>query len=149
MEKKKIMDKQKYFIETVCNLCGKLKVKRPLLKVDNRLGRYCASVTTCIHTKTKETRFIMRYNMKIIDKLDKWEITHLILHELGHIRTDAKTEEEREYKAEKFALKATKKYYPKQYKRTLRFIEWYVSDNKEVYRKAFKRLLLEANEGKL
>ena len=143
------MNRQKYFINTVCKLCGKLKVKRPLLRMDNRLGQYCSSVTTCEHKKTKEKRFIMRYNMKVISRLDKFEIIHLILHELGHIKTDAKNVTQREYKAERFALKAIKKHYPKQYKRTLRFIEWYVSDNKEIYGKAFTRLLLEVSKGKL
>ena len=143
------MNRQKYFIKIVCKLCGKLKIKSPLLKLDNRLGKYCSSVTVCEHKKTKEKRFIMKYNMTVIEKLDRFEIIHLILHELGHIKTDAKTITEREYKAERFALKAIKKHYPKQYKRTLRFIEWYVSDNKEVYGKAFKRLLLEVSKGKL
>lgn len=143
------MDRQKYFIKMVCKLCGKLKVKRPLLRLDNRLGKYCSSITTCEHRKTKEKRFVMRYNMKVIGKLDKFAIIHIILHELGHIKTDARRIIEREYKAEKFALKAVKKHYPKHYKRTLKFIEWYVSDNQEIYGKAFKRLLIEISQGKL
>ncbi len=135
------MDKEKFFIDVVNKLCGKLKILKPNIYRDNRLKEYVASVESCSCKECENV--ILRYNSKRIKSLDKWELIYTALHELGHIKTDAPTRVEREYKAEKFAHKAIKKYYPKYYRRVLRYTLWVTEHERGVYRRAYDRLLKE------
>lgn len=141
MVKGRIVDKEKFFIDVVNKLCGKLKILKPTIYRDNRLQTYVASVGGCSCLECQN--MILRYNSKRIKRMDKWEIIYTALHELGHVKTDAKTREEREYKAEKFAHKAIKKYYPRYYRKVLRYTLWVAEHERGVYKRAYDRLLKE------
>jgi len=138
------MDKTKFFIKLVCRFCGKMKIARPLLWKDNRLGKsYVASVLEGINLDTNKRRQVMRYNERLISKMPILDIIHTVFHELGHIKTKGKTRIEKEYKAEKFALKAMKKYYPKYYKTALNYLKKACNFCDRIYATAFKKLLKE------
>jgi len=140
------VDKIKYFQAQILKLSGKLKIKRPYIRQDNRLGGYIASICEGVHIQTGYKRHFLTYNAKIINKLSKWMIIHSVLHEFGHIKTNATTESKREYKAEKFALKAIKKHFPKYYKRSVIYIKRYVKSGIKIYDKAFQKLLKDIDE---
>lgn len=135
------MDKEKFFTDVVDKLCGKLKILKPTVYKDNRLKDYVACVGGCACKDCGNV--ILRYNSKRINKLEKWELIYTALHEIGHIKTDAKTRMEREYKAEKFTHKAIKKYYPKYYRRVLGYTIWVVEHERGVYKRAYNKLLEE------
>lgn len=136
------MDKIKFFRNTVIKLCGKLKINRPLLMKDNRLGKYyMASVGMGEHVKTKEQRYIIRYNAKMLKTTPKADTIHGILHELGHIKTTAEKLVDKEYKAELFAIKAIKKHYPQHYKNAIDYLRTVAKFNDRVYPEAYKRVL--------
>jgi len=140
------MDKIKFFENQILELSGLLKIRIPYIKQDNRLGGYIASICEGVHIKTGYKTHFLTYNAKIINKLSKWMIIHSILHEFGHIKTNARVEWEREYKAEKFALKAIKKYFPKYYKRSVNYIKRYIGSDMKIYDKAFTKLLTDIGE---
>ncbi len=133
------MDKEKFFKDVIDKLCGKLKILKPIIRRDDRLQTYVASVSGCAECRD----MILRYNGKRIKKMEKWEIIYTALHELGHVKTDAPTRVEREYKAEKFAHKAIKKYYSKYYRRVVGYTIWVSQNEIGVYREAYDRLLKE------
>lgn len=138
------MDKIKYFESQIIEICKNTRTMRPVLAKDNRLGNnYVAEVYSCIHTKSGRRKYFMRYNKKIIDKMPLPDIYHAICHELGHIRTSGNHRKEREYKAEKFALKVIKKYRPRYYKRAIAYVKsaQYFRDN--IYAQAYAKLIKE------
>jgi len=138
------MKKDKFFINSVIKLCGQLKINRPLLQKDNRLGKnYIASVCKGQNIKTKKYRYIIRYNATMLKTTPKCDIIHAVLHELGHVKTTAKLTIDREYKAEKFAVKAIKKYYPQYYKSVLNYLQIVSKFKDKIYPKAFGKLLKE------
>lgn len=132
---------EKFFIDVINKLCGKLKIRKPDIQRDNRLQGYVASVQQCACKDCDEV--ILKYNSKRINALEKWEIIYTALHELGHVKTDAPTRVEREYKAEKFAHKAIKKYYPKYYRNILRYTLHVAECERGVYKKAYDKVLKE------
>ncbi len=135
------MNREVFFINIVKELCGKLRIQVPIIRKDNRLQTYVASVNEC---NCKECKNItLRYNAKKVNHLSKWELTYIALHEIGHIKTDAPTRVEREYKAEKFAHKAIQKYFPKYYRNVLGYTIWVVANQSGVYKRAYDRLLKE------
>ena len=140
---KKNMNKIKFFQDKVLELSGKLKIKRPYIRQDNRLGGYIASLESGVHVITEKKHHFLTYNGKILKKLSKQMIIHSILHEFGHIKTDAKSIIEREYKAEKFALKAIKKYFPKYYNPSIKYIKQFINSGIKIYDKAFSKLVKE------
>ena len=140
------MNKIKFFENQILELSRKLKIKRPYIKQDNRLGGYIASICEGVHIRTGKKKFLMTYNAKIIKQLSKWMIIHSILHEFGHIKTHARSRIAREYKAEKFALKIIKKHFPKHYKKNINWIKHFVGSEIKIYDKAFGRLLKDIGE---
>lgn len=140
---KKTLNKIKFFENQILKLSGKLKIRRPYIKQDNRLGGYIASICEGVHIKTGRKRHFLTYNAKIINQLSKWMIIHSILHEFGHIKTKARNEQTEEYKAEKFALKAIEKHFPKYYKRSINYIRNFVGSGMKIYDKPFAKLLKE------
>jgi len=145
------MDRIKYMINQLIDVCSKTKTKLPLIAKDNRLGKnYLGSMHPAKKKTNGKTVWLMRYNEKRItkEKLSKCYIKMFICHEIGHIRTKGKTLEEREYKAEKFALNTIRKYYPEYYQRALqetRIVAKYAYH--KVYRVAFAKLLKEIENG--
>ena len=135
------MNRIKYFQDKVLELSGKLKIKRPYIRQDNRLGGYIASICEGVHIKKGYKRYFLTYNAKVLNTFPKWMIIHSILHELGHIKTGIQGE----YKAEKFALKAIKKHFPMYYQRTINYLKNYVGSGIKPYDKAFSKLIKELN----
>jgi len=140
------MNKIKFFQNKVLELSGKLKIKRPYIRQDNRLGGYIASLATGVHVVTEKKGYFLTYNAKILNKLSKRMIIHSILHEFGHIKTDARSVIKREYKAEKFALKAIKNHFPRYYRQSINYVKRFVGSGMKVYDKAFTKLIKEMNE---
>ncbi len=138
------MNREKFFIDVVDKLCGKLKIKKPTVCRDNRLkGGYVACVQPCACRTCNN--MLLRYNAKRIRRMEKWELIYTALHELGHVKTDGETREIREYKAERFAHKAIKKYYPRYYRRVLRYTLWVAERERGVYKRAYDKVLKELN----
>jgi len=136
------MDKEKYFLQIIYELASKCRVKLPHAMKDNRLN--LAGVFKARDINTKKIVWVLKYNVRVIKKLKKWELIHIVLHELGHIKTQGhKSDTISEYKAEKFALKAIKKYYPQYTERVLQYLARFIGDKRKHYREAYEKLLAE------
>lgn len=136
------MDNIQYFLNKILEISKKTRTTSPVVRKDNRLGKnYVAEVFSGIHTKTGRKTYFMRYNEKVIKNMSKPDMIHAVCHELGHIKTSGKNRKEREYRAERFALKIIKKYYPRHYSRAIAYVKkaQYFMDN--VYSNAFKKIL--------
>jgi len=134
------MDKEKYFINKVYELCEKTRIKKPhVISRDNRMGQYIAGVTFC------SQGYEMIYNMKRMKYTTKNLIIMIILHELGHIKKgEGKDKIETEYIAQKFAMNSIKKYYPKKYIPILKFIyKHYTNHHNKIYKQSFGKLAKE------
>jgi len=137
------MDKEKFFIKTINKLTTKLKVCAPIIKTDKRIRYYIASVTMC-RCKINGVKYrcpILKYNPTKLKTLQKWQLIYTALHELGHIKTIASNREDSEYKAEKFAHKAIRKYYPQYLERVIAYTQWVVENGHPIYRRAYKRVI--------
>lgn len=141
------MNKEKYFLNLMTDLCKKLKVKAPhVMYRDNRMGQYVAGVIECRYG------YEFKYNTKRINQLSKFEMLLVILHEIGHMKK-SKTLIAQEYEAEVFAVDTIKKFYPKQYVKTIKFLyRYYTKHHNRTYRESFGKLaierLKELNRGK-
>jgi len=144
------MDKIKYFNNTADILYKKARLGIEIrVKKDNRLGRYSAHVQYYNCDCCAKPFYLFRYNEKELKDATKVEILMTILHEFGHIKLRHKGETQRiqkEYSAEKYAMKMLKKYYPKKYKTALIYLAGYESHSDPVYRKAFTRLYKELHD---
>jgi len=136
-----MQSKEKFFIDLVNKLCSKLKIKKPSIYADKLKAGYVACVQSCECNHCNN--MILRYDAKRIKEMDNWELIYIVLHELGHLKTDGETRIEREYKAEKFAHKAIKKYYPKYYRKVLSYTLKVVDCERGTYRKAYDKVLKE------
>ena len=136
------MDKEKYFQQIIYKFASKCKIKIPYIMKDNRLNM--VGVFEAKIKDTNEPVWILKYNSKRVKKLKKWELIHIALHELGHIKTKSTDNISiAEYKAEKFALKAIKKYFPQYTERVLQYLTRFIGDKRKHYREAYERLLAE------
>lgn len=144
------MDKEKFFREQTHKFASKCRVKFPYIQKDDRLSLDTyAGVWKARNKNTKEIVWILKYNSKVIKKLKKWQIIHTVLHELGHIKTESTGGNgESEYKAEKFAINAIKKYHPEYLENVLCYLTNFIGDERPIYRDAFIKLLAENLVGK-
>jgi len=141
------MNKTKFFIQLITKLDKKLNLPKIMLWKDNRLGKnYIAGVIEGFESITKQKVQIIRYNEKLIQKMPIPDIIHAVFHEIGHIKTKGKNLIEREYNAEKFALKNLKKYFPKYYSNAIKYIEHICKYQDKVYAQAFNKLLKEVKK---
>lgn len=112
------------------------------LRKDNRINAYAD-----VGVEDKYT-YLVRFNTKKFKY--KFQIPHVVLHELGHIMDDFRKGDdgESEFVAEYFALSKSKIYYPKMY---ARMVQWtkkaLLKDDDEVgeehkhgYKKALEKL---------
>lgn len=130
MEKTKI----KLFEHIVKDICSKTKTSIPIIK-SYKLRHYTA---WCSY-KEELGKYRISYNSERFNEYSNKSIVMIAVHEVGHIRTFASNREDCEYKAELFALKNVKKYYPKYF--SLKFTKDTIKQNKKWYTKAFKRTL--------
>jgi len=138
------MNKIKYFYNQVDSICSRFKIKKPVyIAGDKRLRGYVACMIELIHNQTKDRGYAIKYQPDKIVKLRKYEIIHVILHELGHFKTSGSTLLRKEYNAEKFALKMINKHYSKYYKKVLKDLEYSIVSNRELYSKVFSSLITE------
>ncbi len=136
------MNKIKYFYVQTINLCKLLKIRKPQYITDNKKLRcYTACLVHLEHVYSKRLAYAIEFNANKIKALRKDEIIHVILHELGHFKTSGNTIEDKEYNAEKFALKIIEKYYKQYYDKTILELLNATLEDKGVYKKAFSRLL--------
>lgn len=100
----------------------KLKLEKKYKFIIQQDNRICAFAETMLENKntykicfnTDSSKYRFQY---------KWQIIHVVLHELGHIFNDwrGKNDAEHEFEAEYFALKTAKKFYPRYYRK---MVEW-------------------------
>ncbi len=135
---KKQMNKAKYFEFQINFWSGKLKVRKPIIKLKKFKGGVA---------KANPNTNVLTYNHRI-NEMTKFEILLMALHELGHFKTKGTyTRWGNEYKAHKFALKAIKKHLPKLYKKAIKFTKSFTTpDFVRCYVKAFTKLLEDLNE---
>lgn len=137
------MDKEKFFIKTIDKLSSKLKVHAPIIKSDKRIKHYIASVTMC-RCKIDGVEHhcpILKYNPVKMKTLQKWQIIYTALHELGHIKCEKASQEDTEYKAERFAHRAIRKYFPQYLERVIAYTEWVTQFGSKIYRDAYSRVI--------
>lgn len=132
---------EKLFINTIKNFSKKLKIRQPIIASNKALQKYLA--ITRKGKLNKKAIYLIIYNPKTMSKLSKTEILNCSYHEVGHMITDGKTKEIREYKAEKIAIKAIKKYHPMYYKRVLKLLERYAKSELNTYQRIFTRIIKE------
>lgn len=141
------MNKINYFNKKLDELFKLTKMKQEIhVKQDNRLGDYIAHVELHICKGCDKEMYLFRYNAKEIKKASKIEIINTILHEFGHIKIKCGqniSRVENEYRAEKYAIKTIKKYYPQYYKQAVKNLKGYLRHVDKVYNKAFGRLYKE------
>jgi len=137
------MNKEKFFTKTIDKLTTKLKIHAPIIKADKRIIRYIASVVMC-HCEINGVKHhcpILKYNPVKLKTLQKWQLIYTALHELGHIKCEKATKKDTEYKAERFAHKAIRKYYPQYLERVIAYTEWVAENGSKIYRDAYKRVI--------
>lgn len=126
--------KIKLFENIIKDICSKTKTTIPIIR-QYKLRHYTA---WCSY-KEKIKKYRISYNPERLLKYSNKDIVMIAVHEVGHIRTFAYDRENSEYKAQLFALKNVKKYYPKYF--TLKFVKDTIKKNSNWYHKAFKRVL--------
>jgi hypothetical protein len=124
------------FVELFKYWGGRLGLKEniPVIR-DNRYSSHA-----CIEIYDRSRTPVLKYNAK---KLARWHDSYLVasvFHEIGHLIYNGpyRTEKQKiydEYRAEKFALKMLKKYYPRLYhqnikgtKQTMKDKKWFAKD---------------------
>lgn len=123
---------QKYIVKDVCS---KTKASMPIVK-PYKLRKYGA---WCSY-KPKLDRWTISYDLKTLNGFSDKEVVMLAVHEVGHIKTWHSSDRELcEYKAELFALRTVKKYYPKYF--TLNLTKAGIKRNRKWYGSAFRRVL--------
>jgi hypothetical protein len=134
--------KVKYLYKQVERLSKLVRSRKPLVAKDNRESGMSMTWEYAMRN------YVLRYNSEFLSRLAYWEITHCVLHELGHIKKKATGEIQSEYRAEKFAIKVIKEYYPSYYKAALNLMKRYVKHKRPIYREAFAKILCEEGEWK-
>jgi len=89
----------------------------------------------------------IKYNPEKLEKLNYVSVIVIAAHELGHHVKSRGSRTNREYLAEKFAIKMIKKYWPQHYKKALRFTKKTADKNLRWYTEAFTRVLEEEKNG--
>ncbi len=137
------MNREKFFIKTIDKLTTKLKIHAPIIQSDKRIRRYVASVEMCSCEIDGVPQHcpILKYNPGKIKTLQKWQIIYTVLHELGHIKCADASREDSEYKAERFAHKAIRKYFPQYLERVMAYTQWVSENGQKIYRDAYKRVI--------
>ncbi len=140
------MNKEKYFENTTEKLHKLLKIHSDVFaKQDNRLKNNIANIQHYIYKDTKEDCYLLRYNSNNIKKYPKWQLIHIIFHELahlvlGHCKDFCISKVDREYRAEKLSLLWTKQYYPEYYRRSINYLGKYKTYRIKIYREAYTKL---------
>jgi len=130
--------KIKLFGKKIYLFCDMFNVKRPfVVKPDNRFKKLTAQVLHYKHNKTNNSKYIILYNPRQISSLSNWEITYIVLHELGHIKTKSCLNElESEYRAEKFAYNIIYKFFKYKLSWYLKYINNYSNSNRnDIFKK--------------
>lgn len=110
MTDKTIIDTYNYYFGYHIVKLGLDKKYKFIIKKDNRINALAeVTLTDKIYT--------IKFNTKTIKH--KWQIIHIVLHELRHITDDFRETHgsEHEFEAEYFALSTAKIEYPKYYRR--------------------------------
>lgn len=106
MKMKKVVEST--LINTIKYYCKVFKLKLPILIRKNRMKELG-------FVGKKANKICLVYNLKKFQKRHIFQMYHFIFHELGHIKTkfySISSHIEREYRAEKFALKNLARYFP-------------------------------------
>jgi len=122
--------KVKNFEEIIKDVCAKTRTKIPKV-MPYKLRIYTA---WCNGDR-------ISYHPIRISKLNYKGLLHIVAHELGHIRCCGGDRATREYKAELFALKITKKHYSKYF--TLAYTKAMIKNppNEKYYVEPYKKAL--------
>lgn len=124
------------FKKIVEEICRKTRTEIPIV-VSYKLKYYSA---WCSY-KEEFSRWRISYHPERISLITYKQLLHIVAHEIGHIRASSGDRKRREYKAELFALKTVKKYYPKYF--SVSFTKAMIKNpvNEKYYRELFKKAL--------
>lgn len=104
--------------------CGRLKLPKPIITIkDNRMDCECA-----VDNWDDKEKICLRYHTRKLGRKPKCIIINLVFHEIGHLihklpYNTYKQQVDSEYQAERFSLDMMKKYYPKQYRLTIKWFK--------------------------
>ena len=143
----------KYFTQIVNYWAKRLRLDVKLIQ-DNRIRKFCAFVSYRGNPKIGTDRdYSITYSPRTMIDYDYNTfagLTFLALHELGHIKLKALFRNggrvQAEYRAEMFALRKLKKYYPKMYRYHVTRMKLdlkgnkYFTGEKAYYREAFNKI---------
>jgi len=142
-----MINTKQYYQKLIPFYCKKFKLSNVTIKKDNRIK---CSAFVGYNKKFGKKIFTIVCNIKKLDSNRdyNWSLITMF-HELGHIKYDLSYNNKRqrilsEYKAEKFALKQMKKYYPKRYKKLIKYITKkvlpYYKENYPLHYKAYLKI---------
>ena len=110
MTLKDLIDNFNYYFGYYIVKLGLDKDYKFIIKKDNR-------ISSLAEVKLQDKIYTIKYNTKQIKY--KWQIIHIVLHELRHIKDDFREKHgaEHEFEAEYFALNTAKEEFPQYYKK--------------------------------